>query len=116
MKRNFIKLIKEVKDDNEVIYNTYLTPVFVPFRMMYEASDVQSELEKASETKEEDPKKEMDMMLDMVVKIYNNQFTRDELIDGLHSPDAVRILSEQIDWVAQGKMNDQAKKELAKMI
>ncbi|MDG0860327.1 phage tail assembly chaperone G [Staphylococcus equorum] len=112
MKRNFIKLIKEMKDDKPV-FNTYLTPSFISFRKMYEAADVQDEVQDADQ---ENERKAMDEMLDMVVSIYDNQFTRDQLIDGLHSPDAIRTLNEQIDWVAQGRMNEDAKKELAKMV
>lgn len=111
MKRNFIKLIKEIKDEKP-IYDTYLTSAFIPFRKMYEAADVQDELE----TGELSERQQMDSMLDMVVDIYDKQFTRDQLIDGLHSPDAVGVLNGQIEWVAQGQMNDERKKELAKMI
>lgn len=112
MKRNFIKLVKDVKDDKPV-FDTYLTPTFIPFRKMYEAVDVQDEIENNKELTE---KQQMDIMLDMVVEIYNKQFTRDQLLDGLHSPDAGQELMSQIEWVAQGKMNEERKKELAKMV
>lgn len=112
MKRNFIRLIKEMKDDKPV-YETFLTPTFISFRKMYEAADVKDSVEN---NENQDERQAMDEMLDMVVSIYEGQFTRDQLIDGLHSPDAITILNEQIDWVATGKMNEEAKKELAKMV
>lgn len=111
MKRNFIKLVKDIKD-GQPIYDTYLTPAFVPFRKMYQATDTQASLEDGSLTEKE----QMDLMLDMVVEIYDKQFTRDELINGLHSPDAVEVLNDQIEWIAQGKMNEERKKELARLI
>ncbi|RAI79297.1 hypothetical protein BFS35_012110 [Macrococcoides goetzii] len=112
MKRNFIKLVKDVKDDKPV-FDTYLTPTFIPFRKMYDAADVQDEIENNKSLTE---KQQMDIMLDMVVDIYNKQFTRDQLLDGLHSPDAGQELMSQIEWVAQGKMDEERKKELAKMV
>lgn len=55
-------------------------------------------------------------MLDMVVDIYNNQFTKDDLLDRLHAPDAVEELQQQIQFIAQGQMDEERKKQLAKMI
>ena len=55
-------------------------------------------------------------MLDMVVDIYNNQFTKDDLLDRLHAPDAVEELQGQIEFIAQGQMDEERKKELARII
>ena len=62
----------------------------------------------------ENEKQVIDEMLDFVAnKIYKGQFTKDELFKGLHAPDAVRILQEQIFFVARGTQNDETKKYLA---
>lgn len=117
MKKNFIKLVNNQQDvvekNADPKFDTFITPSFIPFRKMYEAADVQDEIQNNKELTE---KQQMDIMLDMVVSIYNNQFTRDKLIDGLHAPDTIEILREQVEWVAQGQMNEERKKELEKMI
>lgn len=51
----------------------------------------------------------IDQMLDMVVDIYNNQFTKDDLLDRLHAPDAVEELQQQIQFIAQGQMDEERK-------
>lgn len=112
MKRNYIKLIKEIKD-GEAQYNTFVTPAFISFSKLYSALDVMSSIESDTEVSE---KESFDMMIDMVVDIYDGQFNRDELINGLHAPDALTELQTQIEWVAQGQMDEQRKKELAKMV
>ena len=55
-------------------------------------------------------------MLNMVVDIYNHQFSKDDLLDRLHAPDAVEELQQQIEFIAQGQMDEERKKQLAKMI
>ncbi|WP_239745197.1 hypothetical protein [Mammaliicoccus sp. F-M27] len=110
MKRNFIRLVKEVDEKGEIKYDTYITPAFIPFNLVYEATDVMSGLEDKSE------KENMDIMLDMIVKIYNKQFTAKDLRNGLHAPDATETLQQQIEFIASGAMDDARKKELAKLI
>lgn len=110
MKRNFIKLAKGFNEEGEPKFQTFVTPGFIPFRLIYEASDVMSELENKSE------KENMDTMLDMVTKIYNNQFTKDELIDGLHSAEAVEEIKQQIEFISSGAMDDHRKEELGKIL
>lgn len=110
MKRNFIKLIKEEKD-GKVIYDTYLTPAFIPLRKMTQAIEFMSNKES-----EEDDAQMFFKMIDMVVDIYDNQFTKDDVLDRLHAPDAIRELQSQIQFVSEGQMSDERKKELAKMV
>lgn len=116
MKRNFIKFIKNIKEveekNAEPQFETFLTPNFIPFRKMYEATEA---LQSADNSNTSD-KEAMDIMVDMVVDIYNKQFTKDDILDRLHSPDAMEEMQSQIQFVAQGQMNDDKKKELAKMI
>lgn len=112
MKRNFIKLVKEIKDDKP-IFDTFLTPTFIPFKKMYEAVDLMDELQNNDKLSD---KQAFDMMFDMVVDIYNKQFTKEQLMNGLHAPDAVQELQSQIAFIAEGHMDEQRKKELAKMV
>ncbi|WP_260399899.1 phage tail assembly chaperone G [Peribacillus simplex] len=86
LKRNMIKLVKEVKE-GEVITETYLTPVFIPFSVVYEAVDIQEDIDKNTLTEKE----LFDKMIDIVAnKIYNKQFTIQDLLNGLHAPDAIQ--------------------------
>lgn len=110
LKRNMIKLVKEVKGE-EVITETFLTPVFIPFSVVYEAIDIQEEIEKETLTEKE----LFDRMIDIVAnKIYNKQFSTQDLINGLHAPDAALVLEEQILFVSRGYQNDETKKYMEK--
>lgn len=110
LKRNMIELVKEVKE-GEIVTEKYLTPVFMPLSVVYEALDLSEELSKG-EAKE---KEMIDKLLDFVVnKVYKGQFTKEELMNGLHAPDAIQTLQEQIIFVAQGQQTDETKKYLAK--
>ena len=118
-KRNFIKLIQIDKKGNAVTdsegnakYDTFITPTHIPFRKIYDAAnlmDNSSDVEKSAQ-------ENIDEMLDMVVDLYNNQFTKDSLLDRLNAPDAVEELQQQIEFIAQGQMDEERKKQLAKMI
>lgn len=115
LKRHMIELVEEVKE-GEVVTKKYLTPVFIPFSVVYEAIDMTHEIDQSEQEKTTATEKEvMDKLLDFVAtKVYNNQFTREQLFNGLHAPDAVQILQEQIIFVSQGQQNDETKKFLAK--
>ncbi|MFI8495299.1 phage tail assembly chaperone G [Peribacillus butanolivorans] len=114
LKRNMIELVKEVKE-GEIETVKYLTPVFIPFSVVYEAIDMTQEIDKSEEAKSATSEKELiDKLLDFVAnKIYNKQFTKEDLFNGLHAPDAIQTLQEQIIFVAQGRQNDETKKFLA---
>lgn len=118
-KRNFIKLVQVDKKGNAVTdtegnakYDTFITPTQIPFRKIYDAADLMDGASDENTSAQEN----IDQMLDMVVDIYNNQFTKDDLLDRLHSPDAVEELQQQIQFIAQGQMDEERKKQLAKMI
>lgn len=52
----------------------------------------------------------VDRFIDFIVHdIYKDKFTKQELIDGLHAPDAVETLQNQIRFVAQGYQTDETK-------
>lgn len=118
-KRNFIKLVQVDKKGEPVTdaegnpkYDTFITPTQIPFRKIYDAADLMDgDTEQQQSTQEN-----IDQMLDMVVDIYNKQFTKNDLLDRLHAPDAVDELQQQIQFIAQGQMDEERKKQLAKMI
>lgn len=110
LKRNMIELVKEVKE-GEIITEKYLTPVFIPLSVVYEALEMIAEIERNKVTERD----LLDKMLDFVAnRIYKNQFTKQELFDGLHAPDASRVLYEQILFITQGAQTDETKKYLAR--
>lgn len=115
LKRNMIELVKEVKE-GEIVTEKYLTPVFLPFSVVYEAIDMTQEIDKSENTKSATSEKELiNKLIDFVAnKIYNKQFTKEDLFNGLHAPDAIQTLQEQIIFVAQGHQNEETKKFLAK--
>ena len=109
LKRNMIELIKEVKE-GEIVTEKFLTPVFIPFSIIYEALDMIEEINKSKTEKDL-----LDKMIDFVAtRIYNNQFTKEALFNGLHAPDASRILYEQILFITQGAQSDETKKFLTR--
>src|SRR5699024_5175211 len=118
-KRNFIKLTQIDKKGNTVTdtegnakYDTFITPTQIPFSKIYDATDIIDGVSDENTSAQEN----IDQMLDMVVDIYNNQLTKDDLLDRLHAPDAVEELQEQIEFIAQGQMDEERKKELARII
>ena len=118
-KRNFIKLVQVDKKGNAVTdtegnakFDTFITPTQIPFRKIYDAADL---MDGASDV-EKSEQENIDQMLDMVVDIYNHQFTKDYLLDRLHAPDAVEELQQQIEFIAQGQMDEERQKKLAQMI
>lgn len=115
LKRNMIELVKEVKE-GEIVTEKYLTPVFLPFSVVYEAIDMTQEIDKSENTKSTTSEKELiNKLIDFVAnRIYNKQFTKEDLFNGLHAPDAIETLQEQIIFVAQGHQNEETKKFLAK--
>jgi hypothetical protein len=57
----------------------------------------------------------IEKMLDFVANdLYKGQFTKEDLINGLHAPEAVEILLEQLLFVANGQQTDETKNFLAK--
>lgn len=109
LKRNTITLVKDVKE-GEVITETYITPTFVPLRIAYEATDVS---EYISSEKLND-RERYTKMIEFVTALYKEQFTIQELTDGLHGPEAIDTLREQLLFAANGIQDEASKKFLAK--
>lgn len=113
LKRNMIELVKEVKE-GEVVTEKYLTPIFIPLTVVYEALDLTESLESKNEEKQSE-REIIDKLLDFVAnKVYKDQFTKEELENGLHAPDAIETLKDQILFIAQGQQTDATKEFLAK--
>jgi hypothetical protein len=111
LKRNMIEIVKEVKE-GEIVTEKYLTPVFIPLSIVYQAIDLINDMEKTTKFDEKDL---IEKIIDFVANdIYKGQFTKEELKNGLHAPQAVETLYEQILFVARGQQNDETKKFLAK--
>ncbi|SHI02141.1 phage tail assembly chaperone G [Virgibacillus chiguensis] len=115
LKRHMIEIVKEVKA-GETVTEKFLTPIFLPMSVVYEAIDLSAEIEKVAD--DDSVKKEKELMEKMLVfvsdKIYGKQFTKDQLFNGLHAPDAIKVLQDQILFVSRGMQNDETKKYLAK--
>lgn len=114
-KRNFIELIKEVDTDGN-IKNTkvYLTPAFIPFskftKKMKEVTDLENDTKRSEYEK-------LPEFFAIVTDLYNNQFTVDEMLDGLHTPEAMAEVQNQIAFFSDGvvqKENEAKLKELLK--
>lgn len=106
-----IELITEVKE-GELVTKKYLTPMFLPLSVVYEAIDLMAEMQNVNVNNE---KEMIEKLLAFVAdKAYGGQFTKDELFQGLHAPDAMRVLQDQVLFVARGDQNDDTKKYLAK--
>ena len=109
LKRNMIELIEEVKE-GEIVTKKYLTPIFIELSVLYEALDMIDEIDNSKKEKDI-----IEKMLDFVTtKIYNNQFTQEQLFKGLHAPDSSRVLYEQILFITQGAQNEETKKFLGR--
>jgi hypothetical protein len=74
-----IELVKEIKE-GEIVTEKYITPVFIPFSVVYEAIDMTQEIDKSEENKTTASEKELiEKLLDFVAnKIYKGQFTKED--------------------------------------
>lgn len=110
LKRSMIELVKEVKE-GEVITEKYLTPVFLPLSVVYEAVDLADYL---SKTKDKE-KVKLERLADFIAnEVFGKQFTKEELMNGLHGPQAIEILQSQLMFASNGIQDDETKNFLAK--
>lgn len=125
LKRNKIDIVTGVNDNGEVQVNTYVTPVFIPADTWYESIDTLEQIddmELNNNALPEDEKRKMsdimkeqiDLLIDMVVKIYDNAFSRDQLKKGLHAPQMMEVLLNQVQFIAQGQQDEETKKYFEK--
>lgn len=111
LKRNAIELVTKLNDQGEVAETeVYWTPAFIPFDVVYQAVDLSTEMKEKNNEREM-----MDRFVDFVTNdIYKNQFTKEDLKKGLHAPNAIETLQQQIMFVAQGAQSSETKKFLEK--
>ncbi|MCM2675577.1 phage tail assembly chaperone G [Alkalicoccobacillus plakortidis] len=114
LKRHTIELITEVKDDGDIVSMTYITTPFIRTDVTYEAMDIAEKMEEqGKDQKEDDDKKPLtnrelfDLLVDFTVKLYNKQFTKKDLLAGLHGPDALKTLQEHVAFVMTGTQSEQ---------
>lgn len=117
LKRNMIELIKnpdEVIKGGEPEFDKYWTSPFIPLDVTLEAVDFAEEIEAGDNVKG----KESDAILKLAEfvarKIYNEQFTIDDIKTKLHAPNAIEELQSQILFIARGEQTDATKKFLEK--
>lgn len=114
LKRNMIELVKnpdEVLKGGEVEVEKYWTPAFIPFSVIRDAVQVQTEIEKGDMTELE----MIDKLADFVANnIYAGQFTKDDIYNRLHAPNGTDELQAQLMFVANGQQSDSTKKFLEK--
>src|SRR5690606_2553911 len=99
LKRNSIELFKEVKED-EVITEKFWTPPFIPLKVVYEAADLMGKYEKigpdSGELTSAEVRSSLEEMTEFVAnRIYAGQFTKEELEERFHAPDAYGAMQEQ---------------------
>ena len=93
-KQMSIELVTDVKDNGELVTETYKAPNFIPFSKLIEATTKLDGL---------DDKSEMDAMKEtfsVVCDLYNNQFTVEDLMNGLDSRTAVSVIQENIQHLS----------------
>lgn len=101
---------QEVSEGGEPQIKKYWTPAFIPFTKVREAMELAAEMEKG----EGKPAEQMDKLADFVVDVYGGQFSKDDLYDGLHAPNAIPVLQDQIMFIAQGQQSESTKDFLKK--
>lgn len=111
LKRNAVELVKDVKA-GELVTEVYLTPLFLSIDKLYEAMDVSEKVD--GEDSKMTEKERLRLMMEFTVGLYENQFTLKDLEKGLHAPDAIDILRNQIMFAANGVQSDESKKLMAK--
>lgn len=97
-KQMSIELIQDVNENGELVTKEYQTPKFIPFSKLMKATKQLEKLEDKSEMEA------MDEMMQVICDLYNNQFTPDQLMNGLHAPDAVRVIRENIEFISTGEL------------
>lgn len=103
MNNNTIDIAIQFDDEGvPTRWNTYVTrPNDITFGLVYESISFLSSLKENPNTKE------IQEMIDLVVRMYGNQFDRITLIDGLPSHSATLELYQQITFIANGKNIDE---------
>ncbi|EGQ3068542.1 hypothetical protein I0P04_001895 [Staphylococcus pseudintermedius] len=97
-----IELITDVKDNGELVTEVYKAPDFIPFSKLVNATKKLESLETATEVEA------MIAMFEVLVDLYNNQFTLETLMNGLDARDALKVVETNIGALAGGVKQTQA--------
>lgn len=110
LKRSKIELVTEVKE-GEIITKVFYTPPFLPMSVMYEGLDVAEAIENGELSEREKLEK---MAIFVADTLYKGQFTTEDIENGLHGPEAIEALQEQLVFSTNGYQSDETKNFLAK--
>ena len=98
-KQMSIELITDVKEDGEVVVTTYKTKGFIPFSKLMKITKKLEGMDKLSE------QEAMEETFKVICEdLYENQFTVEQLMDGLHAPDAAKVIEENISFLSTGEL------------
>lgn len=92
--------VSVVDEEQQLEYKTYPYPIFVKGGLIKKAIDLAAKLESGDN---EFSGATVDELADFVVEVYANQFTRDELIDGLQAHEVIPKLSGVLEFVITGE-------------
>ncbi|MDN6671092.1 MAG: hypothetical protein L0L07_02225 [Staphylococcus equorum] len=98
MKSNSIEFVTQFDSSGEPLkWDTFNTRPSLKLSLVYECVDFLSSSNNSPNIKD------LHQLLDLVVRIYDEQFTKSQLIDGLPLHEAMTNLYEQVTFVASGR-------------
>lgn len=123
--KNSIELLKGFDEKGKPVLDgngkpasvRYFTSPFISLELWFEANDALEKYEgkPLMDMSSKELKDYMEIMADIIAnKIYDKQFTKEELIKRYHAPGAIFAFQEQVAFVASGAVTDDTKKFLAK--
>ena len=105
-KQMSIDLITDVKEDGELVTTTYKTKGFIPFSKLMKITKKLEGMDKLSE------QEAMEETFKVICEdLYENQFTVEQLMDGLHAPDAAKVIEENITFLSTGELPKKEKED-----
>ena len=101
MKHSKIELATEFNDEGmPTRYETFITRLSIPFSLVYECVSFLASL------KDNPDNDELYVMIDIVVRVFDNKFTKNQLIDGLPAYSATHELYKQVVFIGSGQNLD----------
>lgn len=99
----------EVVDGEQVLqYKSYPYPIYVKGGLVKRAIDIGADMENKDN---EFNAKVIDTLADFTVEVYANQFTRDELIDGIQAHELMEKLTDVLQFIIAGEEKKGKSKE-----
>ena len=113
LKRNSIELVKEVKGD-EIEKQRFLTPPFTPTRITKEALGILAKYEELEIEKGHLSANDLVTMMDdmsefIANRLYDGQFTKEDLDEKYHGPNAFEDFKQQVQFTASGMQSQETK-------